>query len=185
MLSVITAIKSDDDRQFMEKLYIRNYAYMKKAVWHVLGKSPNVEDVIGDAIISLIGKITLLRTMSDDSQRKYMYITAKNAALQEVRRTGNRKELYRLGFDDMHVADTAKDPLACLVAKESMDEMRNTISKLKLVDQLILYYKFEMDFNCIQIAEIMNLTHPACRSRLSRACKKLNIMWGAEVQNVE
>lgn len=180
MLLVINAIASDSDRSFMEALYVDNYPYMVNAARRILAASPNIEDVVEDAVISLIGKIDLLRSLSVDKRRKYVVVTAKNAALQEVRRHGTRKDMLRLGLYDVYerIADPTQGPLAQLIEKESLEEMREIISQLSDVDQLILYYRTEMHYNCLEIAEIMNISHPACRTRLARARKKIHSLWG-------
>ncbi len=60
---IILAIENDGDRAFMEKLYLDHYRLMRAAARKVLMTGDDADDVVNEALIRLIGKISVLKAL--------------------------------------------------------------------------------------------------------------------------
>ena len=68
----IAAIKNDDDRTFMEQLYIKHRKIMYKTAYSMLRNDQDIEDIINTACISIIGKIDRLRGFDSCTLQAYL-----------------------------------------------------------------------------------------------------------------
>lgn len=73
---IIMAIENDDEREFMAELYINYYPIIKKTVFGIVNDYNMVEDVINDALVKLIGKISTLRGLKCYQLTTYIVYTS-------------------------------------------------------------------------------------------------------------
>lgn len=174
MLTAIAAISAADDRAFMEQLYIEHHKRMKHIALSYLHDPAAADDVTHDAVIALIGKIDLLRTLSPEKRRRYIFVATENTALKEIRCRGTREDRIRLGLEDLEekLDGRAPDPVEILMAQESLDDIRRVLRQLSAADQLIIYYRCELGYSSAETAKEMGISDAASRQRFSRAHRR-------------
>ena len=59
----ILMIDNDDDRAFMEKLYIEYHKLMYWTAFKVIWRRDGLDDIVNDACVSLICKISRIRAL--------------------------------------------------------------------------------------------------------------------------
>lgn len=174
MLTAITTITDDDDRSFMEQIYITYQMRMKHIAQSYIHDPSAAEDVTHDAFVALIGKVRLLRSLSPEKRRRYIMVTTENTALKEIRRCGTREERIRYGLEDLaeKLDGRAPDPVEFLMHQESLDDIRKIVRQLSVADQLILYYRCELGYSSADTAQIMGVSDEASRQRFGRARRR-------------
>ena len=98
---IILSIENEDDREFMSRLYLD---YRKRMFAKILGYVSDqtaAEDVLHDAVVKLIGKVELLRTLDEKRLACYVTETAKNAAKDFLRRQTPSVPLTKKEMDEL------------------------------------------------------------------------------------
>ena len=90
--AAILTISDESDRDFMKHLYINHAARMFRVARALTDSKQDAEDVVGEACVALIRKISLLRTLERNVLEGYIISTVKNAAYALHRRRKSRKE---------------------------------------------------------------------------------------------
>lgn len=83
---VIQAMPEGDDRDYMEWLYEKYYRLMYATAWKYSKELPEVEDIVSDSCVSLMGKIGTLRTLDKNRLSSYIISTVRNTALDSFRK---------------------------------------------------------------------------------------------------
>ena len=83
---LIAAIESDDERNFMEKLYIKHHAAMCARARSILRSRADAEDAVQSAFVRLIARAGELKGREPAALRSYLMVCARNAALDRLRR---------------------------------------------------------------------------------------------------
>lgn len=95
LASAIAAIENEDDRSFIEDVYLRYRELMYRKAMSLLHNPQDAEDAVEAAMFKLIDRVELLRACNRPSLRSYLISCAKNAAVDQLRRAAR---LY--SFDD-------------------------------------------------------------------------------------
>ncbi len=85
ILLIITALENDDDRTFMIRLYKDYYGLVRKTVFNFTREAQDVEDLINDTFIKLIGKVSLIRTLESCKLAAYVVYTSKSVAINFIK----------------------------------------------------------------------------------------------------
>ena len=75
---IILSIENEDDREFMSRLYLDYRKRMFAGILGYVSDRSAAEDVLHEAVVKLIGKVELLRTLDEKRLACYVAETAKN-----------------------------------------------------------------------------------------------------------
>ena len=93
---VILSVAGETDREFMKALFIRHRITMLRVARTLTKSDPDAEDVVSEACVLLIGKISRLRQLDCNVLEGYVISTVKNAAyLLHRRKRGARRRQAR------------------------------------------------------------------------------------------
>lgn len=179
MLVLFATITDPDDRDFVMDLYKGHYGFVRSAILKVTRDSHCLEDLINDTFLKLIGKIAILRTLDCCRLAAYVVYTSRSIAINFVRhRTVQDKYVY-FGLEG-DLAEGAADPRESVEDKviywNERDDLWRTILRLPEKDKDLLYFKYVMELNDVDIADVLNITPASVRqylTRARRAAKKL------------
>lgn len=90
--AVILMVADADDREFMKQLYVRYHAMMYRMAHSMLGSNSDIDDVVSEACVGLIRKVSVLRAFERNVLEAYIISTVKNAAYAYLRRQALRRE---------------------------------------------------------------------------------------------
>ena len=83
--------------------------------------------------------------------------------------------------EQMEIPDrSAPDPEAELVGKQEREHLQGLLQKLEPLDRAAIVMRYWHDASEVEIAETLNLTVPAVKSRLHRARRALASLWEKE-----
>ena len=155
---VIQTIEDDDDRAFIEAIYIKYVKLMYITARTYCGALVNVNDVVSESVVSLISQITKLRGQEEKAQCSYIITTVRNKAFDAYRKS--RRENAVLQIEDR----TVLEKVCCqesveekVIFWEKYNTVIGTISELPWLEKEVLRMHCQMGMPVKSIAEEMNI----------------------------
>lgn len=150
----------------------------QNAVFHLcyrmLGTSTEAEDAAQETFIRAYNAIDRY-----DTGRKFstwLLSIATNYCIDQLR----KRRLFTLSFDDMpyfDLADHGPGPEGVMLMDEQQRQVRNLLRSLSETDRAAVVLRYWYDYSYDEIAEVLNLTNSAIKSRLHRARLALAEAW--------
>jgi RNA polymerase sigma-70 factor (ECF subfamily) len=169
----IQQIRQGDDTAFA--LLVERY---QNAVYHLcyrmLGSSTEAEDAAQETFIRAYNAIERY-----DAERKFstwLLSIATNYCIDQLR----KRRLFTLSLDDMpffDLADNGPGPEGAMIMDERQHQVRQLLRSLSETDRAAVVLRYWYDYSYDEIAEVLNLTNSAIKSRLHRARLTLAEAW--------
>jgi RNA polymerase sigma-70 factor, ECF subfamily len=169
----IQQIRQGNDDAFV--LLVERY---QNAVYHLcyrmLGTSTEAEDAAQETFIRAYNAIDRY-----DTGRKFstwLLSIATNYCIDQLR----KRRLFTLSFDDMpyfDLADNGPGPEGTMLMGERQQQVRQLLNVLSDTDRAAIILRYWYDYSYDEIAEVLNLTNSAVKSRLHRARLALAGAW--------
>lgn len=159
-----------DEGMFVTELYIRYYPMMRKKAFEITRDHSVVEDIIQDAFIRLIRKITLLKSLDPGKRVSYILQTTRNTALNYLKQHAKNKKHTTNCYQDLEwVSDSQTSIEDMYNTKEGLRSVSMIISALPKRDRMLLYNKYILDLDDKDISRSMKIPKANIRSYLTRA----------------
>lgn len=171
----ILMISDESDREFMKALYIKYRMSMFRMARVLTTSEQDAEDVVSDACVSLIKKISRLRQLDCNVLEGYIISTVKNAAFLLYRK---KKACKEVANEDI-LQFTANEDVAPdknLLQECTIQELMEAIGQLSENDQFVLRMKYFEKRSDQEIALMMGIQEVSVRSRLTRARQRIFIL---------
>jgi len=169
----ILLIEDENDRAFVEKLYMDNRFLLFKKAFEIV-RSPFVaEDIVNDVCTLMIEKIDYLRKIDVCKRRACLVIFARNKAIDHLR---------RLKIEKKHMADSEWKLDNAASEGEIYDDIIRTAEidclnmALELLDERnrdLLEMKYWRKLSDAEIAERIGIKESSVRQYLTNARRKL------------
>lgn len=172
VMMVIAALESDEDKTFMLNLYKDYYGLVRNTVYHITRDAEDAEDLVNDIFIRLIEKISLIRTLESCKLAAYVVYTSRSVAINFIKHQDVRKKhvYYGADFDLAEKLPSLADNIEeRIVHQEELEELGNAILKLPEKYKDLLYFKYILEMNDVDIAEIFQIAPDSVRQYLTRA----------------
>lgn len=188
MIVLFTAIAglNDDDRAFMLDLYKNYYSLARKTIFSITHENKDIEDLVNDSFIKLIGKIPLIRTLDCCKITSYVVYTIRSVAINYIKhKKVEHKHLYYSENSDLANGTFIfeDDSEARLIRREEMDLLRDAISMLPVKEKDLLYFKYILEMKDNDIAEILGIAPNSVRQYLTRARRNAKKLMEKETSN--
>jgi len=167
----IAAIKNDDDRTFMEQLYIKHRKIMYKTAYSMLRNDQDIEDIINTACISIIGKIDRLRGFDSCTLQAYLVSTIKNTAINFIKKRDRIRDHTASDPDSAFATAVSNDPEVDrdLLRRLDLENLKQALRNLPEQEMTLLQMKYVLDLPDEQIAKEFGIKRASVRSYLSKA----------------
>lgn len=170
----IMMMDDDDDRSFMEKLYIQYRHLMFRKALKIVEQPQNAEDVVSAACESLIENVDTLRKLNVCKLRAYIVSTVRNASVDFVRKR-NRQGSKRFLTDDEKAFDIPDEtPLdEEMIRKAEAQMLRQALQKISKSERELLKMKYFDLASDAEIAEAIGIGVNSVRYYLTKARRSL------------
>lgn len=172
----VQKIRQGNDDAFV--LLMERY---QNAVYHLcyrmLGSPTEAEDAAQETFIRAYKAIDRY-----DTGRKFstwLLSIATNYCIDQLR----KRRLFTLSLDEMpyfDLADNGPGPEGSLVMDERQQQVRQLLRTLSETDRAAVVLRYWYDYSYDEIAEVLNLTNSAIKSRLHRARLALAVAWNEQ-----
>ncbi|MBQ4090915.1 MAG: sigma-70 family RNA polymerase sigma factor [Clostridia bacterium] len=190
MLPIILTITNDDDRTFVEKIYVEYEKKLYAISMKYLNNHHDAQDCVHETVRLIIESIDEFKVAGDMGYlERLLTVVCRNCALNMLR-VKNRKNQYEQSlikynyYDDEYEEFDVPDYSSCVdkiyISEESCEYIHELINKLddKYRDVILLK---SLGFDSKSIANVMNISEELVRKRYSRAKKQLWKMGGKEL----
>jgi RNA polymerase sigma factor (sigma-70 family) len=173
---LVAAVRRGDDRAF-EQLYSR---YQRRISAYVLGMVKDhgrAEDITQEVFISALRRMR--ETDRAIAFKPWIYEIAKNACIDQFRRSRRAEEVSFDAGDDLGAADRGRlvasepSPAAAVDAKQQLEQLCGAFGGLSDSHYEILVLREFEGLSYQEIGERMGLSRPGVESTLFRARKRL------------
>jgi RNA polymerase sigma factor (sigma-70 family) len=169
---LVAAVRRGDDRAF-EELYSRYRGRIGSYVFGMVGDHQRAEDIAQEVFISALRR--LRDTERPIAFKPWIYEIAKNACIDEFRRTRRTREVPLQEDED----DAAPMPLvangvdSAIENKQRLENLRGAFHGLSESHHKLIVMRELEGLSYDQIGERMGMTKPVVESQLFRARKRL------------
>lgn len=173
---IILAIENDDDRAFMENLYLSYNRLMRSEISKILKDPWSTEDVEQSVLEKLIDKIHLLKTMDRARLVNYIISASRNRAYNYLR---DNKKITVFSFDDeqdtanIQLSNTPRTPIQMW---EEANHIKEVWTKLDERSRYVLDLKYTLHKDDAEMAKDLGISQASVRMAVSRARQKLKIV---------
>ena len=169
---IIANMPEGEDRDYMEWLYIEYSKHMYRRALLISRNRTLAEDVVDEALASLIGKISTLRKLKEPQLLKYINVTISRKYNRLVK---NKNKEYHYGTVEEipETAHTSKSTEIEVERLERVKEVRSAIKQLSEKDQRILRMKIYEGTPNKEIAEVIGIAESSVGQYVKRARNNL------------
>lgn len=168
--SVILAIISDEDRDYMEWLYREHHRLMYQIALKYCQDQMEIQDIVSDACVALIDKIDKLRYLERAKLRLYIFATVRNTAIDHFRK---RRRLDEHFFHLSEAVDNQMtdgfDVEKRIELQEELGKVMRAICELPEKEQIVMRLKYSVGLSDVEIAEAVGLAPNSVRKYVERA----------------
>ena len=174
---VFLLIENDDDRRFLESVYLDYHRLMYAQALRITHNSAAAEDAVSESLISLAKKISVLRGLECNKLRSYAVITVRNTAITMLNR--QKREILDGDVTIEEMAGTERTD-ARLMEQAGIEKIKNAISALPPREKDLMLMRYFQGLTDEEIAKATGLKPVSVRVHLSRARKNLARLLGGE-----
>ena len=164
---IIMTIEDQDDRAFMEDLYLSYKWVMYSQIKKLVSGNWEAEDILQSALVKLIGKIALLKTLSKTDMINYIITTCRREAISFLRKSNPVDYMENENLDAFECH--SETPEMWILTKERFE---NTYKAWQMLDEntkMILIWKYKLEMSDAEIAEELGIKPGSVRMRMTRA----------------
>ena len=178
---MLAALESEDDRNFVERLYLENYGAMYRKTRSILKSHADAEDAVEAAMLRILDHIPTLKKCNAASQRSYLIACARNAAIDRLRRD-SRLDRYADPQERISTLPDGAPPAdTFLIRSEQIQAVAAALKRLEPGMRELLRMKYYDEMSDAEIAQLLGMSRDSLRNRVNRARRKL----GALLQEVD
>ena len=178
---MLVALESEDDRNFVERLYLENYGAMYRKTRSILKSHADAEDAVEAAMLRILDHIPTLKKCNAASQRSYLIACARNAAIDRLRRD-SRLDRYADPQERISTLPDGAPPAdTFLIRSEQIQAVAAALKRLEPGMRELLRMKYYDEMSDAEIAQLLGVSRDSLRNRVNRARRKL----GALLQEVD
>ena len=173
MISIIEEIEDRGDQAFMLRLYQEFAPLIFATARKYVPDRENYKDVAQEALLRLIEKVGLLRTMNRYTLAYYVSVTVKNTALNYLRKQKTiDKHCVSWGGSGDGIAAGAPDLEDAIMLKELAGQLLRIWGRLTEEERCLLEGKYLLEQNDRELARQLGCQPGSVRMKLTRARRR-------------
>ena len=190
MLSALT----EDDRSFVEKLYLNYGDYMYSVAYGVLKHRQDAEDAVNDAMCKIMKYLSKFEETADETVCNMVGICIRSIVQNKAIDRYNKKKRQAKHEIDCRYKDEASDEFVLpdfedeafaledmVIRKEECEIVRNALLTLTEDMQNAINLVYMCGYSCVEAADFLGISDAAVRARLFKARRKLKTILDKEL----
>lgn len=179
MFTFLLNIENENDRAFVENLYIKYGKKIYLVAFGVLGKKEDAEDCLQDVMRIIIDNLALFSSVKDENLIRLIVKCTRNTAIDKYR-AEKRKRVKELSLDEPcesgetpDFPDEGDSIEEILINKETRRLLNGIISEIAPIYRDILFFRYELSLKYSDIARLLGVSENVVKTRLYRAKQAL------------
>ena len=166
----ILVIENDDDRAFMEHIFLSYQRLMYHEINQIVKDSWFAEDILQITVINLIKHIETLRSLSPPKLINYIISASKNTAITQLRKNRrNQEESFEKWFQASEYPNQEVNPEIIILQKEQFNCLANIWTKLDERNRYLLEGRFILHKSYTELGKDLNIKPESVRMAVTRA----------------
>lgn len=173
--AAILAIENEEDRKFMEEVYLQYKALMFRYAYKVTNQKYNAEDIVSATCVALIRNLQKLQKISGKKRLNYVARAARSASYDYVRRSnsGSNKGFLFGDDGDFDIAAEVAALDEALIREAEIDMLREGLRQIAPKHREVLEMKYFEMLPDEEIAKHLGIGAASVRYYLTRARRAL------------
>ncbi|WP_312353272.1 RNA polymerase sigma factor [Aminipila sp.] len=132
------------------------------------------EDILQTVFLKLGKNIENIKSVKSKETKNYLYKIAKSTAIDYY---NIRKKIYNntQPYDEYIINIVERQAFESTSNNKIYDKLEESINKLSNKDKKIISLKYKEEWSYSELSELLKISEPATRKRISRAKKKLAV----------
>lgn len=172
-IAIITAIKDENERSFIEELYIKHNKYMWKYAVYLTKNKDEADELIQISFEKIIRCIDAVKKINCCKMNSYMVSIVRNSYNTLLMKKYNEKEnIEYMDVDelpDLEIYDDYESVLEGSSSSDILSALENMPGKYKMVIKLSYVYEFDDEY----IAKTIDVQTNSVRMYKTRALRML------------
>lgn len=169
MVSAISPIQNQYEREVLHRLFSRYYGVMLKCALSICTVKHEAEDIVIEAMMSLFDKAPLLDSLSEKACAAYLVRTVKRQAVAFVVKEGRKREFTTDNMEELITSETIITPEELSLLRERTQQIGQALEKLPERDRLLLVYRYYLQMTTDEMAKMLHTNKRNISAYLSRA----------------
>jgi RNA polymerase sigma-70 factor (ECF subfamily) len=165
--SALVCAAQRSDKEALQRLFIRNWPWLKGLVYSILGDADEVDDVLQDICVKVIAKIDSLR--EPERFRPWLAVLAKRQALRHRQQKARRPGPLNEKVAELQPDEKATQLFEKLEQKEQSLQILRAVKSLPEKYRQVFMLAYASDLTYGNIAEILDIPVTTVQIRLVRA----------------
>lgn len=189
MLGIILAIRDEDDRSYVEQIYIKYGKKLYLIANNILNHHEDSEDCVVRVIEVLIEYLESYRTWNEDQQINFLVKCCRSISInrynEKKRQNKYETSLYDIRNDvecDIIDEDAYIDKM--IITEENIKRLTELIDELNPIYGDLLFFKGVMQMRTGEIAKMLGISEGLVSMRLTRARRILLKKRGDELNDI-
>jgi len=165
---IISSIESQDDRDFLEDIYLSYSRLMYSEIIKIVRDSWAAEDLLQSVVEKLVAKVQLLRTLNKPKLINYVTTASRNTAYNYLR---DRRKIVEVPLEDGTLVDIAITGWIDdrLLLQESIKNIHQAWLALNERYRRVLELRYFLDKTDEEISSELGILKGSVRMVLTRA----------------
>ena len=171
----ILAIRDDDDRAYMTRLFVKYQRLMYRTIYDILVDKWATEDVLQTTLLRLIDHLDTLRRLEPEGLAGYIAAACRHTAYNVLRHNRRHPQVPLEDAPDM-------DEL--LSRRVELNALARVWPRLDEDTRWLLEARYILDYSDSELAREMGVKPTSVRMALTRARKKARAMLRPELEKM-
>ncbi len=166
----ILAIRDDDDRAYMTRLFVKYQRLMYRTIHDILGDKWATEDVLQTTLLRLIDHLDTLRRLEPEGLAGYIAAACRHTAYNAVRDSSRHPWLPLDG--EPEVPDERQEVEDRVLRRLELDALAQVWPRLDENTRWLLEARYILDYSDGELARELGVKPDSVRMALTRARRK-------------
>lgn len=166
----ILAIRDDDDRAYMTRLFVKYQRLMYRTIYDILGDKWTTEDVLQTTLLRLIDHLDTLRRLEPEGLAGYIAAARRHTAYNAVRDSGRHPWLPLDGGPE--VPDERQEVEDRVLRRLELNALAQVWPRLDENTRWLLEARYILDYSDGELARELGVKPDSVRMALTRARRK-------------
>lgn len=166
----ILAIRDDDDRAYMTRLFVKYQRLMYRTIYDILGDKWATEDVLQTTLLRLIDHLDTLRRLEPEGLAGYIAAACRHTAYNAVRDSSRHPWLPLDGGPE--VPDERQEVEDRVLCRLELDALAQVWPRLDENTRWLLEARYILDYSDGELARELGVKPDSVRMALTRARRK-------------
>jgi RNA polymerase sigma factor (sigma-70 family) len=173
MLPVILAIRDEDDRNFVEQIYVKYGRKIAGIARKYIDNELDVEDCIQDVFVVLIDRLEDFRQLTEVHQKNFLVKCCRCIAINKYKENMKRRS-KEVSVDDgnsisIELPDESENIAELIISEENKRRICGIIEEMDPKYGDILYLRGFLGMKNVEIAKMLNISTELVNVRYQRA----------------